>query len=360
MRLQARRNQPHSPEMTGISRYTIAVAAILFASACSGDGRTPLIVYSPHGKDLLEYYEQGFEAQHPDVDVQWVDMGSQDVLDRVRSEKQNPQADVWFGAPAETFNHAADEGLLDAYVPTWASAVPAEAHNPQDLWYGTYLTPEVIAYNSEAVTAAEAPKDWDEVLDPKWKGRVVIRDPISSGSMRAIFGAMMLRSMAETGSPEQGYEWLRRLDANTREYVLNPTILYQKLGRQEGVISLWDMPDIAVLQERTKIPVTYAIPTSGTPLLVDAIAIVHGTEHPDIARQFYEYVTTPPALQQAAVKFLRIPARSDIPSDSLPQWIRDAEQKIKPMPMNQKLLSDSLNAWMSYWDAHIRNCCRDK
>ena len=71
-----------------------------------------------------------------------------------------------------------------------------------------------------------------------------------------------------------GYEWLRKLDANTREYMLNPTILYQKLGRQEGVITLWDMPDIATLQQRFKIPIDYIIPSSGTPLLVDGIAIV--------------------------------------------------------------------------------------
>ena len=96
--------------------------------------------------------------------------------------------------------------------------------------------------------------------------------------MRAIFGAIMARSMAQTGKPDAGYEWLRKLDANTREYTLNPTILYQKLGRQEGVVTLWDMPDIATLEQRTRIPVRYSIPSSGTPLLVDGIAIVRGTQ----------------------------------------------------------------------------------
>ena len=60
-------------------------------------GRTPLVVYSPHGRDLLMLMEKSYEAKHPNVDVRWLDMGSQEVYDRVRSEAANPQADVWFG-----------------------------------------------------------------------------------------------------------------------------------------------------------------------------------------------------------------------------------------------------------------------
>ena len=337
-----------------------AVRSFLLLAACSSDSRTVLTVYSPHGKELLEYYEQEFEKAHPDVDVQWVDMGSQDVLDRMRAEKANPQADLWFGAPAEIFERAARENLLEPYTPSWAGAVSAEARDEQARWFGTYLTPEVIAYNREALTAAEAPKDWDDVIDPKWKGKVVIRDPIASGSMRAIFGAILLRSVAQTGSTQAGFDWLRRLDANTREYTLNPTILYQKLGRQEGIISLYNMPDIATLEQRFKIPVTHVIPSSGTPLLVDAIALVRGGKQPAAAKQYYEFVTTPAALQTAAVRFLRIPARTDIPRDSLPDWIRTALRDIKPMPLDRRMLADSLDTWMRYWDANIRNSERQR
>ena len=348
-------------ELQRRTRQVLTAASVLITmAACSDDGRTVLTVYSPHGKDLLGYFEKGFEKANPTIDVQWVDMGSQEVLDRVRAEAANPQADLWFGAPAEAFDRATKENLLQPYIPTWANAISVEGREEGDHWYGTYLTPEVIGYNTAAVSRADAPKDWDDVLDPKWKGKILIRDPIASGTMRAIFGAIVARSVARTGSPEQGYEWLRKLDANTREYVLNPTILYQKLGRQEGVITLWDMPDIATLQQRLKIPVDYIIPSSGTPLLVDGIAVVRGTKHPKEAQLYYEFVTTPEALIAAADSFLRIPARTDIPSESLPQWIQDAKAKIKPMPVDRKVMAESLNEWMKYWDANIRNSGRDK
>lgn len=340
-------------------RRSAFVASLILLAACGGsDGRTILTIYSPHGKDLLAYYETEFEKVHPDIDVQWVDMGSLEVLDRLRAEKANPQADLWFGAPAEIFERAAKQGLLQPYSPTWASAIAEEARDPANNWFGTYLTPEVIGYNSDVISDAEAPKDWDDVLDPKWKGRVLIRDPIASGSMRAIFGAIIARAVAQTGSPEAGYEWLRKLDANTKEYTLNPTILYQKLGRQEGAITLYNMPDIATLQQRFNIPVKYVIPSSGTPLLVDGIALVRGTENAEPAKLYYEFVTTPAALIEAAERFLRIPARTDISRDSLPAWIQDAMSKIKPMAVDRRLIADHLDEWMQYWDANIRNRSR--
>lgn len=339
---------------------TLLLAAVTLVAACGGDGRAVLTVYSPHGKDMLEHYERTFEAANPGIDVQWVDMGSQEILDRVRAESANPQADVWFGAPAETFSKAAKANLLAPYRPTWAGVTPDDAHDPRDLWYGTYYTPEVIAYNTEAVSAAEAPKDWDDVLDPKWRGKVIIRDPVASGSMRAIFGGIIARSIAQTGSPEAGYEWLRRLDANTKEYTLNPTLLYQKLGRQEGLISLYNMPDIATLRSRFNIPVTYIIPSSGTPLLVDAIAVVRGSKQAAAAQQYYEFVTSRAALLDAAQRFRRIPVRTDIPADSLPAWIQEALAQIKPMPGDQRMIADSLDAWMTYWDTRIRNSRRGR
>jgi iron(III) transport system substrate-binding protein len=327
--------------------------------ACGGShGRTVVTVYSPHGTELLTHYEQAFEREQPTIDVQFVDMGSQEVLERVRAERANPQADVWFGATSEIFDRAAGEGLLDAYRPTWADAVPAEARHVQDLWYGTYLTPEVLVYSSAAIDSAAAPQDWDDLLAPRWRQKVLVRDPLASGSMRAIWGAILARSIAQTGNTDAGWDWLRRLDGQTKEYTLNPTLLFQKLARQEGVVSLFAMPDVAMARRRDNLPVNFIIPRSGTPLLVDAIAIVKGTKHPGEARAYYEFVTSRSAILDAVREFVRIPARADIPADSLPDWLRSAMPLLRPMPVDRHLIADSLDVWMTYWDAQVRNRSR--
>ena len=98
--------------------------------------------------------------------------------------------------------------------------------------------------------------------------------------------------------------------------------------------------------------------TLPNPKLMEVVipANIHvGLRHADLAKQFYEFVSTPAALEAASQKFYRIPARTDIPLDSLPQWVRDAKTKIKPMPLDRALLAKHLDEWMRYWDSNIRN-----
>jgi iron(III) transport system substrate-binding protein len=337
-----------------VERLARAVAAVtIVASACSSDARTPLVIYSPHGRELLSLAERTFEAANPDVDVRWLDMGSQDVLDRVRSERANPQADVWFGGPSVQFLRAVTDSLLAPNRPSWAGHVPERSRGPDDLYLAAYETPAVIAYNPEAVPDTEAPRDWDEVLEPRWKGRIVIRDPLASGTMRAIFGMAVLRGLAATGDTAAGFAWLRRLDAQTSEYVINPALLHQKLVRQEGVLSLWDLPDILVERSKGQ-PFAFTLPTSGTPVIEDAIALVRGAPHPDAARRFIEWVGTVEAQLLAARDGFRLPARQDVPADSLPEWAREVRANLVVEPMDWARLGRDGDAWMAWWDRHVR------
>jgi iron(III) transport system substrate-binding protein len=333
--------------------FTLVLALAISGCANTRDAKISLVVYSTHGKELLTEYETRFEKENSGIDVQWLDMGSQDVLDRVRSEKENPQADVWWGAPSTLFQQAERERLLQAYTPTWSSQVSPEAHSTQDQWYGTYETPEVIAFNTAVVRPAEAPQDWDDLLAPKWQNRLIMRDPLASGTMRTIFCAMILRFYAASGSAEAGYEWLKKLDANTKDYVANLTLLSQKLARQEGWVTLWNMPDIELQHARYNYPLGYIIPKSGTPIVTEGIALLSRTKNLEAGRKFYEYVTSKESLVLAANKFFRIPCRKDIAQADLPPWIRNTP--VTPMPLDWKLLEEKSNEWMKYWDAHIRN-----
>ncbi len=329
----------------------LAMATVL--AGCAADGRTPVVLYSPHGRDQLILLEKTFEARHPQIDIRWLDMGSQEILDRVRFEKVNPQADIWFGGPTTIFDRGARESLLVAYRPSWAEQVDRRSVGPGDQYYPVYRTPAVIAFNSRAVSAAEAPKDWDDVLDPRWRDKVLIRDPMASGTMRAIWGHIIQRSLRQTGDTAAGMAWLRRLDGQTKAYALNPALLDAKLARQEGLVTLWDLPDILISQGKG-MPFGYVFPESGTVVIDDAIALVRGGRHPDAARLFYEFVGSDAGQLLAARKVFRLPARLDLPADSVPDWVRKVEREMIVAEMDWDLLAREGPKWMAYWDQHVR------
>jgi iron(III) transport system substrate-binding protein len=360
----ARRCEERSDEATSPSRRRDRFVAALLAMTgalgivavlvgCKGDGRTPLVLYSPHGRDLLQLFEQTYEKAHPEVDVRWLDMGSQDVYDRVRSEAANPQADVWFGGPDTIFARGAAEGLLAPHRPPWATALTADCREPKDLYFCLYLTAPVLVYNRDAVPAADAPADWADLLDPRWKGNVLIRDPLASGTMRTLFGMVIAKSVAETGSPERGFEWLSRLDAQTKEYVQNPALLFTKLTRREGLITVWELTDMFWQQQRG-VPIAYKFASSGTPVIADAVGIVARAPHPEQAAAFVDWLGTLEAQRLAAEKAYRLPARTDLPREQLPEWAQQVLAQMKPASYDRALVAAHGAEWMERWDRKVR------
>jgi iron(III) transport system substrate-binding protein len=338
--------------MKTIRSLAVLLLAVL-ASSC-GDGRIPLVVYSPHGRDLLMLMEKSFEAKHPNVDVRWLDMGSQEVYDRVRSEGANPQADVWFGGPQTIFARGASEGLLVPFRPSWAGAVPAASRAAGDLYFGSYRTAPVLVYNSQAVRRDEAPADWDDLLAPRWKGKILIRDPLASGTMRTLFGMILSRSVKETGSPDRGWQWLRRLDGQTKEYVQNPALLMEKLNRREGLITVWELTDM-LWQAKRGAPLGYRFARSGTPVIDDSIGLVKGAKHPAEAKAFIEYVGSVEGQELAARDAFRLPARTDIPPERLPQWAREVLRDLVPADVDWKMIAKNGQPWMTTWDRTVRS-----
>jgi iron(III) transport system substrate-binding protein len=324
----------------------------LAAAACRRDARTPIVLYSPHGRDLLTLVEKTYEAAHSDVDVRWLDMGSQDVYDRMRAEKANPSGDVWYGGPNLVFANGARDQLLEPFEPTWAAAIPPESRNPQKLYFGLYRTPVVIVYNSAAVPAEEAPKDWDDLLDPRWKKKILIRDPLASGTMRVVWGTILERSLASTGSVESGFDWLRRLDGQTKEYVFNPSILLEKIVRREGLITIWDLPD--TLFEMRRGPLAYEFPRSGTPVIDDAVGLVRGARHAVAAKAFIEWLGSVEAQRLAAERAFRLPSRTDIPETELPEWARGVQKALVPAQLDWERIGREGPGWMSRWDREVR------
>src|SRR5690625_7294492 len=95
------------------------------------------------------------------------------------------------------------------------------------------LLAELFMINTEMISGDEIPADWDDLLDEQYAGNIVIRDVEASGTMRAIYCAMIDRIYDEEDSLKPGYEWPLDLEANTFDPTANQTARYPPISRKE-------------------------------------------------------------------------------------------------------------------------------
>ena len=323
----------------------IIFSLLVFAFA-GCDNREVVVVYSPHGADVLGDYEARFEKAYPEIDLQWIAAGAREVYARVKNERNRPSCDVWWGAPATHFMQAAEQDLLEPVHPEWAQYLSDNHKDPEGRWYATFISPIAILFNTNGYTRDDMPATWDALLEPNWDQKIAIRKPLGSGTMRTFFCGMIMRQP----SVDAGIEWLAKLHAATARYPEEPNLLYDHIKKNPKRISVWLLPDIVMQHERNGFPFGYRVPAQ-TPVLPDCIALVKNGPNPEGARKFFDFVTTQEALVQQAKDYAKMPARTDIDPAKLPQWM--TEQKIDALPMDWKALAEHEEAWLERWENEV-------
>lgn len=334
-----------------------AVLVLALALGCAEDDpRVPVVVYSPHGEDILAEFEKLFEAANPAVDVRTFNQPAQSCLTRIRAERGNPRCDVWWGAPDTTFDRAARDGLLEPFRPSYADALPAGSFDPEFRHTGQFALPQVILYNAKRMKPEDAPATWSALATDAWKDRIVLRTPLDSGGMRTSF-SWLVTYLARDGSFEPGFDWLRGLTRNTKRLCANPQELFEAITKDDAnVVSIWNLADAIFQRERYGYPFAVRIPEEGVPLVIDGIALVRKSESDPVraaaARRFYEYVNSLESQRYLAEKHGRIPLRLDFTEEMRPAWAR--ELTFRPLPIDRGIAAANEDDWMRRWDETIK------
>lgn len=315
------------------------------------DSSENLTIYTAREGDVVDKVEEMFNEEHPEIDLEILTMGAEEIMERVRGEKDNPAGDFWWGGTESTFKKATDEDLLEPYELSHDDEIEEDHKDPDNHWYGEMLLPDVIMINNEELTKEEAPKDWDDLIDSKWEDEILIRDVLPSGTMRTIYSAMIYKEDPE--DPEKGYEWLNKLDANTKEYSDDPTNLYLGLARQLGTVSVWNLQDILLQANENNQPFDYVYPESGAPILVDGAGIIKDAENKENAETFFEFLFESETAIELAEDTYQIPTRTDIEEDAMPEWYQELD--LKEMDLDWDKLNENEDEWMEYWNNEIKN-----
>src|SRR4030095_7639607 len=151
------------------------------ADAARKDGK--VVWYTSLALPSAEKVAKLFEAAYPGIKVEGHRTGSQRILQRVMQELQANLkiVDVIHTSDAGHFVLLKDKKLLAKYTPPGLEPVPAGFKDKDGYYYGLRATVNAIAYNTKTLSAADAPKTWKDLLDVRWKGKLVTAHPGYSG-----------------------------------------------------------------------------------------------------------------------------------------------------------------------------------
>jgi len=223
-----------------------------------------------------------FEAAYPGIKVEVQRTGSQRILQRVMQELQASLklVDVIHTSDAGHFVLLKEKKLLMKYTPPGVDAFPPGFKDKDGYYFTLRATVNVIAYNTKLVPAAEAPKGWKDLLDPKWRGKMVTAHPGYSGVISTHVLALVQL---------YGWDYFKQLAQNKLMLVqsaVDPAGVVASGERQVAV----DGGDYYYYQMKKKgNPIEVVYPKEGVPLVVSPTAIASFAPHPNAAKLFTDF-----------------------------------------------------------------------
>ena len=311
-----------------------------------------VVVYSTHSEDLIEKVAQAFEEK-TGVKVEYINLKGE-LAERVEAEKSNPQADVMYGGASNLFMDLKEKDLFVSLEPEWASNLDPMFKDEDNNWFGTIQTPVALFYNTEMLKSEDLPKDWIDLADEKYRGKLVFRNALSSSA--SVMYSALIQSFEKNGSIEEGWEFMRALDSNTKQYYESGSLMMQAIGRQEASISFSTLNDIMDNKTKNNLPIEIIELESGYPIITDGIAAIKNSPNPNAAKAFVEFAGSAEVQSLLANEFNRMPTLKEAMTDS-PEWM--SEISFEAMDVDWTDLSEKQPSWMQKWDTEIKDSGKD-
>lgn len=137
------------------------------------------------------------------------------ALAQLQAENGNTTADIWFGGGVDSYISATDLGYLEQYVSPEAEAINPAYSDADGYWTGLALVPAGFLVNNDVLAEKnlEAPKTWEDLADPKYKGEIIMASPAISGTQYAI-----LNGTIQAYGEEKGWEVWKGINENVDFY----------------------------------------------------------------------------------------------------------------------------------------------
>jgi iron(III) transport system substrate-binding protein len=276
----------------------LTVLLVVFFAFSGVASAAEVVLYSSNPSELLDLVSKGFEAK-TGIKVSVVRLGTGEAMKRIAAEKERPLCDVFWSGDVAVLESAKEN--FQTYRSPEAKALPAGYVEKEARWTASNVHVMIIMVNKSLVKATEMPKSWKDLLDPKWKGKIVMTNPEKSGSAYAqVYGIHKL----------YGWDGINKLIANAK--ILDIAALIYK-GVAAGEYPLGVTIEYAahryIVGGDKNVGIVY--PADGAFMAPEGTGIVKNCPHPEEAKKFVDYLISKKVEDEIFDKFSRRPARLD-------------------------------------------------
>ncbi|KAA0697266.1 extracellular solute-binding protein [Neorhizobium sp. P12A] len=295
-----------------------------------------VVYYTSTDVQVAEKLGEAFEKKYPGMKVQVERAGSERVYQRIGQEYSSGihNADVIETSDASNFLVFKDQDWLMPAVPEDVAKLwPEKDRDPDGMYAAFRATLTVMAYRTDLVKAEDAPKTWKDLLDPKYKGKLVKSHPGYSGNVMTATYAL---------SQLLGWDYFQKLGQQSVMQVQSSTEPPKVLAQGERPIEAdGNEYNVFILQDKG-VPIKAIYPPEGTSIAYGNAAILKYAPHPNAAKLFYSFMFSQQAQQlnddigglrsvrpDVKEKSTRTPLSQIKIIESNPSAVRDAVEDIK-------------------------------
>jgi iron(III) transport system substrate-binding protein len=281
----------------------LVVALLVAVMVVAGAGPSlaaedKLVIYTAFEENELKTFWEQFKKDLPDLAAKasYIRGSTGPTMARLEAEKANPQADVVWGVFNDYVTGAAKKGLLEPYAAKETDRIAARFKHPEAMWQGVTLLTVAFAVNQKKMAELKLapPHTWNDLLDPKYKGHIVMSNPSTSGT-----AYLLLASHVKRLGEDKAFEYYTTLDRNLSQVTKSGGAPGRMAASGETPIGVALAYEVEVARKQGA-PIDVIHPTDGVAWTFEANALVKGARNPQNAKRFLDWAVSKSAMASYA------------------------------------------------------------